>query len=212
MTFAEYVACYGLSRSEGLLLRYLGDAYRALRQTVPDSARTDELDDIVAWLGSVVRQTDSSLLDEWEALSDPDRVVVAPEDVRPPEPERITADERAFAVLVRNAMFRRVELAALRRWEALGELEVAAGSPMSGEDWRDALAAYFAEHDSIDTGPDARGPHMLLVAKEPRAWQVQQIIGDPEGDHDWRVTAVVDLAASDERGELVLRVTGLARC
>ena len=36
-------------------------------------------------------------------------------DVLPPTPERITANERAFTVLVRNAMFRRVELAALNR-------------------------------------------------------------------------------------------------
>ena len=73
MTFAEYVAFYGLARSEGLVLRYLGDAYRALRQTVPDSVRTDELDDIIEWLGAVVRQTDSCLLDEWEQLTDPTR-------------------------------------------------------------------------------------------------------------------------------------------
>jgi superfamily II RNA helicase len=206
MTFAEYVAHYGLTRSEGLVLRYLGDAYRALRQTVPDSVRTDDLVDIIEWLGAVVRQTDSSLLDEWEQLSDPTRVV-AP-DVVPPEPERITANERAFTVLVRNALFRRVELAALRRWPQLGELEDQNGSTMTGEDWREALEEYFSVHDSIDTGPDARGPKMLLVEKVAGFWEVQQIIGDPEGDHDWRITAAVDLAASDDEGELVLDVTG----
>jgi superfamily II RNA helicase len=206
MTFAEYVAYYGLTRSEGLVLRYLGDAYRALRQTVPDSVRTDELVDIIEWLGAVVRQTDSSLLDEWEQLSDPTRVV-AP-DVVPPEPERITANERAFTVLVRNALFRRVELAALRRWQQLGELEEENGSTMTGEDWREALEEYFAVHDSIDTGPDARGPKMLLVEKGDGVWEVQQIIGDPDEDHDWRITATVDLAASDDEGELVLDVTG----
>jgi hypothetical protein len=212
MTFAEYVAFYGLTRSEGLVLRYLGDAYRALRQTVPESVRTDELEDIIQWLGTVVRQTDSSLLDEWERLSDPDHLRgEADPDVLPPTPERITANERAFMVLVRNAMFRRVELAALRRWEQLGELEAEAGSVMRSEDWREALDAYFAEHDSIDTGPDARGPQMLLVEKDERTWQVQQILGDPEGYHDWRITAVVDLADSDDQGELVLDVTGLVQ-
>jgi superfamily II RNA helicase len=212
MTFAEYVAFYGLTRSEGLVLRYLGDAFRALRQTVPDSVRTDELDDIVEWLGAVVRQTDSSLLDEWEQLNDPDRLAaeVTP-DVLPPTPERITANERAFTVLVRNALFRRVELAALDRWEQLGELEAEAGSTMGPEEWREALAAYFAEHDGIDTGPDARGPQMLIVEKRERTWEVQQILGDPEGDHDWRILATVDLAASDDEGELVLDVTGLVR-
>ena len=207
MTFGEYIAFYGLTRSEGLLLRYLGDAYRALRQTVPDSVRTDDLVDITEWLGAVVRQTDSSLLDEWEQLSDPNRVV-AP-DVTPPEPENLTANERAFTVLVRNAMFRRVELAALNRWQQLGELEADTGSSMTADGWRDALEAYFEEYDAIDTGPDARGPRMLLVEKAGRLWEVQQIVGDPEGNHDWRITAVVDLDASDAEGELVMDVTGL---
>jgi superfamily II RNA helicase len=204
MTFAEYVAFYGLARSEGLLLRYLGDVYRELRQTVPDRVRTDDLDDITEWLGAVVRQTDSSLLDEWEQLSDPTRAVTP--DIVPPQPENITANERAFTVLVRNALFRRVELAALDR-----PADLAALDDSSAEDWRASLAAYFAEHDSIDTGPDARGPRMLVVEKEGRSWQVQQIIGDPEGDHDWRILASVDLDASDDEGELVMEVVGLVQ-
>jgi Domain of unknown function (DUF3516) len=213
MTFGEYVAFYGLARSEGLVLRYLGDAYRALRQTVPDRVRTDDLEDIIEWLGTVVRQTDSSLLDEWERLSDPERLLgaAAAPDVLPPVPERITVNERAFTVLVRNAMFRRVELAALNRWEPLGDLEAEAGSSMTAEDWRVALDAYFAEHEAIDTGPDARGPQMLLVERNERTWEIQQILGDPAGDHDWRITATVDLAASDEAGELVMDVTGLVQ-
>jgi superfamily II RNA helicase len=197
MTFQEYVAAYGLSRSEGLVLRYLSDAYRALRQTVPDSVRTDELDDVVAWLGAVVRQTDSSLLDEWEQLTDPTAVPVAPDPLRPPEPERITANKRAFAVLVRNALFRRVELAALRQVDELVELD--------GEEAWELLDDYFAEHADIGTGPDARGPGLFLVEETTLTWDVAQIIDDPEGHHDWRVTATVDLAASDEAGELVLR-------
>ena len=76
-TFTEFISHYGLSRSEGLVLRYLSDAYRALRRTVPESMKTDELDEIVDWLGETVRQTDSSLLDEWDALTDPDAAQVA---------------------------------------------------------------------------------------------------------------------------------------
>jgi superfamily II RNA helicase len=210
MTFAEYVAFYGLTRSEGLVLRYLGDAYRALRQTVPEGLRNDELVDIMEWLGALVRSTDSSLLDEWERLSDPSALEPMA-DVAPPEPENITANERAFTVLVRNAMFRRVELVARRRWQALADLDAEAGSPMSAEDWREAGEAYFAEHDSIDTGPDARGPRMLLIDKGEKEWRVQQILGDPEGDHDWRIAATVDLPASDEQGELTLEINGLIR-
>ena len=203
-TFSELVTHYGLARSEGLVLRYLSDAYRALRQTVPERLRTDELDDLIDWLGETVRQTDSSLLDEWEALSNPG--AVEPVAVTPPTPDRITANQRAFTVLVRNALFRRVELVARRRPIDLAELD---GS--SVDRWREQLAAYFDEHDSIDTGPDARGPQMLLVEKGADTWHVQQIIGDPDGDHDWRLQATVDLRASDDEGELVIDVEGLVR-
>jgi superfamily II RNA helicase len=212
MTFAEYVAFYGLARSEGLVLRYLSDAYKALRQTVPEPARTDELTDIVEWLGEVVRQTDSSLLDEWEALVDPDRpeTVEAAHAARDSAEARpITANARAFTVLVRNAMFRRVELLARRAFDELGELDAESG--MDADAWRDAGEEYFAEHDHLDTGPDARGPAMFLVDRKPGHWSVQQILGDPEGHHDWRVVAEVDLAASDAAGDLVLAVTGLVR-
>ena len=73
-TFTDFVAHYGVMRSEGLVLRYLSDTYRALRQTVPERVKTEELDDIIEWLGELVRQVDSSLLDEWEALTDPESV------------------------------------------------------------------------------------------------------------------------------------------
>ena len=100
----------------GLLLRYLADAYRALRQTIPEAARTEDIDDLVAWLGELVRQTDSSLLDEWENLANPSELDAAGEDARPVDqgPPPVTRNERAFRVLVRNEMFRRVELFARR--------------------------------------------------------------------------------------------------
>src|ERR1700758_1054713 len=110
MTFTEYVSFYGLSRSEGLVLRYLADAYKALRQTVPDEAKTEDLTDLIEWLGELVRQVDSSLIDEWERLSHPD-----PESAEiEAAPKSVTWNTRAFRIIVRNALFRRVMLAALR--------------------------------------------------------------------------------------------------
>ena len=204
--FAGYVAAYGLARSEGLVLRYLTDAYRALRQTVPEEARTEELADLVEWLGETVRQTDSSLLDEWERLTSPDAVPLpapAPDADRRP----VTANPRAFRVLVRNALFARVRLAALRRWEELGRLDAQAG--WDAGRWRDALAGYFELYDEIGTGPDARGPALLLVDEQAGRWVVRQILDDPAGDHDWGIGAEVDLAASDEAGTAVVLVTAV---
>jgi hypothetical protein len=102
-------------------------------------------------------------------------------------------------------MFRRVELAARRDWEALGEL--AGDTGWDAAAWQEALAPYFDEHGEIGTGPDARGPHLLMVEVDGRAWRVAQVLDDPAGDHDWRIEALVDLDASDEAGTAVVAVT-----
>jgi superfamily II RNA helicase len=204
MTFVEYVSFYGLARSEGLVLRYLADAYKALRQTVPEEARTDEVADLIAWLGELVRQVDSSLLDEWESLRNPQAVVTEVTRIDDQTPA-VTSNERAFRVLVRNALFRRVELAARRQFWDLGELDGESGWDADG--WAAALEPYFADHATLQTGANARGPAMLLIDVQPHRWLVRQIFDDPAGDHDWGISAEVDLRASDDQGVAVVRVT-----
>ncbi|MDH6680802.1 superfamily II RNA helicase [Rhodococcus sp. LBL1] len=200
MTFAELVSHYGLARSEGLVLRYLADAYRALRQTVPTEARTEELEDLTEWLGELIRQVDSSLLDEWEQLTNPgaesdDQQVAFGADT----PRPITANTRAFKVMVRNAMFRRVELASRQRWDQLAEL----GDGLDADDWADLMELYFDEYDEIRTGPAARGPLLFQVTVEPTLWRVRQVLDDPQGDHGWALLGEVNLAESDAAGEVV---------
>ena len=204
MTFTEYVNFYGLARSEGLVLRYLADAYRALRQSVPSDARSEELADLIEWLGELVRQVDSSLIDEWEKLRNPTDEPVAEE--RPPA---VSGNTRAFRVLVRNALFRRVTLAALRRWDELGELDAESGWDAAA--WAEALAPYFEDHTDIGTGPAARGPKMLLIDAGRDMWTVRQILDDPAGDHDWGITAEIDLDTSDELGAAAIRILDVGR-
>ncbi|NDL60922.1 DEAD/DEAH box helicase [Phytoactinopolyspora mesophila] len=211
MSFGEYVRFYQLARSEGLVLRYLADAYRALRQNVPEEIRSEELGDLIEWLGELVRQVDSSLLDEWEKLQNPEALEGddAFDAVAADQPRPVTANRRAFMVSVRNAMFRRVELAAREDWAALGELDTESG--WDADSWADALDPYFDEHNDMGIGPDARSPKMLLVTEHPDRWELRQIIDDPEGDHDWGISAVVDLAASNEAGHPVVEVTDAGR-
>lgn len=204
-SFGEYVSLYQLARSEGLVLRYLSDAYRAIRQTVPVDAQTPDLLDLIAWLGEVVRQVDSSLVDEWEQLinpaDDPDAPVV------PPAPPSILTNRRAFVVLVRNEMFRRVQLAALQRDDELVELD-------PDVDWPGVLDDYFEEHDTIGTGGAARSSSLVVIDESSAAegvWRVEQILDDPAGDHDWRIRAEVNLAASEEEGTAIVRVTEVLR-
>ncbi|MDV6273924.1 DUF3516 domain-containing protein [Rhodococcus erythropolis] len=200
MTFTELISHYGLTRSEGLVLRYLADAYRALRQTVPTEARTEELEDIIEWLGELIRQVDSSLLDEWESLTDPgaeaDDVQVAfGADI----PRPISANARAFRVMVRNAMFRRIDLASRRQWNELENLE----DGIDAAEWEEQLLPYFEEYATIGTGPSARGPALFQVTEEGEFWRVRQVLEDPEGDHGWALLAVVDIPESDAAGEIV---------
>ncbi|CDK01897.1 Superfamily II RNA helicase [Microbacterium sp. C448] len=205
LSFAEFVSLYQLGRSEGLVLRYLSDAYRAIRQTVPIEAQTEDLLDVVAWLGELVRQVDSSLVDEWESLINPVADPSAP--VVPPPPPSLVRNRRAFTVLVRNELFRRIRLAALQQDDELVELDPDAG-------WPDALDAYFDEHDEILTGGPARSPALVAIDESDAAngiWRVEQTIDDPDGNHDWRIRGSVDLDASDEEGAAVLHVDEVLR-
>jgi superfamily II RNA helicase len=198
LTFSEYVSFYGLARSEGLVLRYLADAYRALRQTVPDEDKTEELEDLIEWLGELVRQVDSSLLDEWERLQNP---TDAPREAAP---QAVTRNVRAFRVQVRNALFRRVELMARHKVDVLAQLDPEI-------DWASTLDEYYASHDSIGTDAAARGPAHFVLSEGPQTWRVRQILADPAGDNDWSITALVDLEASDEAGEAVVKVTNFGQ-
>ncbi|MEW5809504.1 MAG: DUF3516 domain-containing protein [Actinomycetota bacterium] len=207
-TFREYVSVYGLTRSEGAVLRYLSDAVKALRSGVPAVARTEELTDITEWLAELVRQVDSSLLDEWEQLTSPDEPLDAPVAV-PVRPRPLTGNQRAFTAMVRNALFRRVELFARERWEELGALDSGSGWP--AQRWREVGDEYFGEHDDVGTGPDARGPALLIIDRGTDVWRVRQILDDPAGDHDWGIDVEVDLPMSDEEGVAVVRVLSIGR-
>jgi len=206
MNFSEYVAFYQLQRSEGVVLRYLADAYRAMRRTVPQDARTEELSDLISWLGELVRGVDSSLLDEWEALAHPDTDELGGEIViRPPTASRgVTANIRAFTIMVRNALFRRVEMVSLGRFDSLGETDGESG--WDGERWRAAIEPYWDEYDDLAVGATARSAALIAIVPGVTSWTVRQTFDDPSGDRDWGISAEIDVEASDLNGEPVVRI------
>lgn len=196
ITFSEFISRYDLARSEGTLLRYLTDTYKALRQTVPLEARTQDLEDMTAWLGSLVRSVDSSLLDEWEALRD-GRITTA--DITNLDSSTGGARERAFGadedgkvtlsrsphalrVSIRNALFRFVEAVAHENLDwldraalddgagvARGEgIPLWVGGPVwDGDAWMDATDAYFDSYQEIGTGAEARSAQLVTVLEHP---------------------------------------------
>jgi superfamily II RNA helicase len=190
-TFNQFVARYGLKRSEGLLLRYLTDVYKTLLQTVPMDHVGDDLDDVIVWLGAMIRRVDSSLIDEWERLRNPDD----PDEPDPIEdgPFDITANERAFSVLVRNEMFRLVTELALRR------------TPLLADD----IAPYWEEHEWISIDADARSSEWIDI--DLNTQMATQILLDPDGHHEWILEADIDLEASRSEDRAVVRPTGVRR-
>jgi hypothetical protein len=201
--FTGYIARYNIARSEGTLLRYLSDAYRALARTVPQEKRDEQLDDIISWLRVVVRSIDSSLVDEWENAGNPAALDAAP----PQGIDEVVADRRGCTLLVRNALFRRVTLAAREHVRDLGELDEDWG--MSEVRWQKALDAYHEQHEEILTDGDARSAAMFSIdesdEKTDHVWHVHQIFADEDGDHDFGIMGDVDLDATQDGGEVIFK-------
>ena len=201
--FKGYIQKLKIARSEGILLRYLAEAFRSLDRTVPLEKRNDQLCDIISWLGFVVRSVDSSLVDEWAAAGDP-----AALDATPPQAaDAVVADRRGMTLLVRNALFTRVTLAAREHTDELGNLDADWG--MTGARWRRALDAYFEQHDEIILDADARSTAFFSIdesdEKAAHLWQVHQIFSDESGDHDFGIMADLDLDATADEGEAVFK-------
>ncbi|HHW83232.1 MAG TPA: DUF3516 domain-containing protein [Actinomycetales bacterium] len=239
MTFTDLIARYQLGRSEGVVLRYLSDAFRALANSVPPEARTPELAEITTWLATLVRAVDSSLLDEWASLQagiaddggraasssggGEERAFGADDDGR----VAITANPHAFRVRVRNALMERVEELAREDYAALGERDGLVG--WTAGRWEDALAPYWEEHDWLGTGPEARAAGMVEFIGAPdqaefelagldapsegtgAAWIVKQRLDDPHGDGDWFLNVRVDVDASAAEDRVVVGSVNLAR-
>ena len=205
MNFSQFVAYYGIARVEGGLLRYLLDVWRALVQTVPVDRRGEELEDIIAWLGDLVVRVDSSLVEEWAALAEPGEEL--PEVALHALERTFTSDERRFTAAVRNALFHRVLLAERAAYRELGALDGDSG--WGAREWEDAIESFYDEYDDLGIDADARSTRMVHIERGTDAWHVRQVLADPQGDHDWAIRATVDLPASDEAGEVVLRIDGV---
>ena len=204
--FTGYIARYNIARSEGTLLRYLSDAYRALARTVPQEKRDEQLDDIISWLRVVVRSIDSSLVDEWEhAGTDTDASEAAANLAAPGAKQAVVEDRRGLTVLVRNAVFRRVQLMDLDKPDELGALDKDWGYGV--HEWEDTLDDYYDEHEYVNIDAKARSGELFILdeSKEnsEHSWKVRQIIDDSDGDHDWAITGTVDLDATQSSGEVV---------
>ena len=215
-SFSDYIRDYELQRAEGVLLRHLNRVYKVLAQNVPDAAKNDQIREMELYLGSMIRQVDSSLLDEWEKMRDPNFQRAETKEVRPPGAEDaaqdITRDTKAFTSAIRNRIFVFLRGLVIADYEAalanLNSPSDAEGQPWTAERLDAAMEAYELEHEHLCLDPNARNMrHTYVVPSEDKkSWRVQQMLVDPEEANDWVAEFEVDLAQSRALGEPVLQL------
>jgi len=213
-SFSDYIRDYELQRAEGVLLRYVNRVFKVLSQTVPDMAKNDSVREMELYLGAMIRQIDSSLLDEWEKLRDPNYQRAETKEVRPPGAEEndITRDARAFTAAIRQRIFSFLRGLVIGDFEAaIGNLtspQDADGQPWTGERLQAALDAYHTDHKYICLDPNARNIRHTYVtpAEDKKTWRVQQMLVDPEENNDWVAEFEVDLVESRKLEEPVLKL------
>jgi hypothetical protein len=212
-SFEDYVKTYGLEKSEAVLLRHLSEVYKVLSQTVPPMAKTEELVEAEEYFGDILRGVDSSLLDEWEKLKNPDYVPEAEKPVEERKKVPYTRNRPALTRALRNAVFTLLKAFAEENAAAilsLVEPKDAAGSPWTTARIEGLLDDYFADHARIRLDPEARAAkHLRIDDSETRKWLVEQVIVDADELNDWSLKAIVDLDRSDEEHQPVLVLEGL---
>jgi hypothetical protein len=226
-SFAEYIRDYDLQRVEGILLRYLSEVFKVLEQTVPDSVKTDEVRAMAVYFGTMVRQTDSSLIDDWEKMrsNSVGPRPVSDDAVEPPQMKvrtltsegldpDITRDKKAFLLIVRNEVHRLVRALANKDYESAASMISCDPNEERSQAWtaeeiERSLSPYFQEHQRICTDPQARFPQHTEVVMSEGEWLVTQTLVDPSDNNDWFIHLRVDLLRCKQDSRLVLSLRSI---
>ncbi len=219
-SFSDYVKLYGLARSEGVLLRHLSQVYRVLENTVPPEFKTDGLVDAITYFEHLLRQVDSSLLDEWERLRNPDYVVVERDELPKAENIDITRSKSEFTRLVRTELFAFVRMLANKQYVELMEsydLKALFEDPDSVRhfdlEMDKLMAPYYETKQWIRLDPAARANQNTTIeeSEDRKLWTIRQTLIDSEEENDWELVFTVDIekARNESKVELVPQSMGL---
>jgi superfamily II RNA helicase len=209
-SFADYINDYELHRAEGVLLRHLSTVHKVLAQTVPDRFKTEPVQEMEAWLAGVLRGTDSSLLDQWERLRDPNWKPSEDEDVKVEAPD-ITRNKREFTALIRTEIFKFLRPLAQESYGVAAAMLPPGSTTWNAEALATALNPYFETHDRILLDNEARNGRHTYVdpGEDGQTWRVSQVLVDIEGLNDWQCVFSVDLAKAREEGKPTLELVSL---
>ncbi|MBT6767824.1 MAG: DUF3516 domain-containing protein, partial [Opitutales bacterium] len=216
--FADYIKMYGLPRMEGLLLRHLTNVYRVLENTIPPANKTEDVKEIIAYIEALLKRVDSSLIDEWELMRNPEYEVSIAEDdelLERARPVDITQGKNSFTRLVRNEVFGFVRSLADKQYQEIAdtyELDALFEGALEVK-WKDLeleklMVPFYETRDWIRLDPAARSKEHthISVSEDENSWSVEQTLVDSEDLNDWLVGFEVDLVASRENGLVEIRV------
>ncbi len=202
-SFDDYIKDYSLQRAEGLLLRHLSSVYKTLVQTVPDNKKNDSIREIEIYLKTLIQQTDSSLMEEWERMKNPAHS--AEKSPAPPRPTAdITRDEKTFAAQIRQKAFSFLRSLAAGQiqtaFESLAD-NAAESQPANYAELEQQLKAYLQNRQRIRLDPEARNQRHSLIQKQNnhQTWKLQQTLIDPEEKNDWFAEFAIDLPQSKKQ-------------
>jgi superfamily II RNA helicase len=204
--FTNYIRLYDLERMEGVLLRHISSVYKVLAQTVPPNYKNEDVLEIEDWLAGILHGTDSSLMDEWQRLKNPEWQPPAESAALEPEDIDITKNKREFTALIRAEIFHFLRALASYNYEAAAALV----APRTAEELQRALEPYYAEHARITLDPEARNHKHTYVTPDDATWTVAQVLVDPDGFNDWQAVFTVDKAQARETGKPALQLVSLA--
>ena len=193
LSFEDFVKRYGIARMEGVLLRYVSQVHSTLSRNLPESARNDEVEEVIAYLRAMLARIDSSLVEEWESLVHPGEAKPSEKDVVPERaPRRL--DRKAFDARVRAELHQVVQ--ALAR----GDYEGAAACVAEGPEAWDAarfeaeLAPALEALGSIRVDPEARRGHWTRIEAEGELrFAITQTLIDEDGEGAATIEVRVDL-------------------
>lgn len=220
-TFKDYIQLYNLKASEGLVLRYLNSAYKALVQNVPEMCKNDALHDIIAYLRATLRRADSSLLEAWiqmrfgqKAVKRLQAKVQADSDQVTIERQDLTEDPKAFSARIRAQMRQVVQ--ALSRKDYAEVLEhIRLPSDFNPEEptlqseslnvgqWTatlisESISPFYEEYEALLFNQEARANHnTVITVLGPRHWSIRQVLLDDQGDRLWYLNGEINLVDQD---------------
>ncbi|PIE16179.1 MAG: DEAD/DEAH box helicase [Proteobacteria bacterium] len=197
LSFNDYVRELGLERSEGVLLRYLSNGFKTLVQSVPESDRTDEVMDVIAFFRTALTRVDASLIAEWERLMYGGGGAAGPSvalDQLPPLD--ISQDTRSFQARVRAELHALVKALAEGDWEeAAASVRQAPDDAWEPDRFEAAMAPFLADYGRLIFDHGARLTDKTHIKPEGKhRWTVAQVLVDPEGDNLWAIHGAVDLS------------------